>query len=1574
MKTRTSVTLLLLLLLSSVSTTHAAPPLSMLQTPLKPGDLDPAAFAYWVDGQEKTEGLPADGPQHVVWTRDSTVSWDGVRFGASKTPGARFLRLGFKSAMPIQTVLVRSGGQVSALRAGVPYPGRLNVESDWTPGQRITAEGVSRREAADEDYAVWTLPPGTVTRALRLTHTAEPADREYAGWLGGLFALSGRLVNLAPQGRAVTSVNPDKAPLINNDSNDGTWNTWQNADDKTAAGLPVVSAEHPVYVSLAWPRAVTLRGLCALGAGFDSADVQVQTAPGDKNWQTVGAFTNISSQYPRALGPNWMDFGRTVTARAVRLRITRVTPDAQERHPHLKGRTVGGRRVWLSELMALSPLGAAPLRTAILPSPQATDAHPPIPVRFNLPAPGYVTLVIDDARGRRVRNLISETYFAHAGPNVAWWDGMDDLGRDTEAAHHGLYHVPGQYVPPGTYHARGLFHKAIDLRYEFSVYNAGSPAWETADGSGGWLTNHTPPQATLFVPADQAPGGKPLVYLGSYVSEGGAGLAWVDLQGRKIGGRGWIGGNWTAAPFLARDAGAQAVPGAYAYVASAFGSDTKGKGEIRLTALTKDGDRPILKYTYDPNDSSKIVPGTGEHDFGGDLDGIAVHNGLVVASLAKQNRLLFVDARLGAATGFAEVANPRGVAFDGQGRLLVLSGTTLRRADVPPSLAAATHLVTKGWTVTASIHSEDAARVLGADSALRWSTNGPQKPGQWLTLDMAAPRTFSTLTLRTGAAQDSPHAYEVSVSGDGQSWSPPVASGAGTPSLTTISFAPVTARYIKVTQTGSASDVYWSINTLDVFSAPTRDDSRLQPLAGAQTLIGSGLEDPQGITVDSQGDIYVSDRGSSHQIKVFNPDGKFVRAIGHPGKPAAGPYDTLHMNNPHGLTIDSDNHLWVAENDFQPKRVSVWTLDGNFVNAFYGPSRYGGGGTLDPQDKTRFYYDGMEFKLDWKTGENHPASVFFRPAPGDLALPNGYGSGGSPETPLYAQGRQYMTNCFDSNPTNGAGIAMLWRMDNGKAIPVAALGRANDWDVFKSEAFKPHWPQGVDLNGDSGRNQALFAWSDLNDDARIQPNEVSFLKATGGGVTVMPDLSFVESRVDDRTVIYAPQRFTAGGAPVYALAQGRTLVAGAQGPVSSGGDQALAGLGGWTVLTNAPKPFSPYGVGGAKNGVPMWTYPSLWPGLHASHESASPTFPGEMIGTTRLLGGFVMPKNAVSGPLWCINGNQGDMYLMTTDGLFVAQLFQDIRRGKTWSMPSAPRGLRVNDVSLHDENFWPSITQTADGKVYLNSSLPNIVRVDGLDTIRRIPPSTLQITPSVLKTARAYFVQNEAQRQKTQGTGVLTVAVRADAPTVDGVTEDWAGAEWVTVDKSGVGAYFDSNSKPYDVSAAVAVAGNRLYAVWRTGDPDLLRNTGEVANAPFKTGGALDLMLSATPGGERLLVTQVGGKTRALLYRAHVPGTNNPVPFSSPSRTISLDRVDDVSEQVQIAGKDGNYEISVPLTILGLSPTPGQTIKGDIGILRGNGFQTVQRVYWSNKATGITADVPSEAELTPQLWGVWVFK
>ena len=132
----------------------------------------------------------------------------------------------------------------------------------------------------------------------------------------------------------------------------------------------------------------------------------------------------------------------------------------------------------------------------------------------------------------------------------------------------------------------------------------------------------------------------------------------------------------------------------------------------------------------------------------------------------------------------------------------------------------------------------------------------------------------------------------------------------------------------------------------------------------------------------------------------------------------------------------------------------------------------------------------------------------------------------------------------------------------------------------------------------------------------------------------------------------------------------------------------------------------------------------------------------------------------------------------------------------------------------------------------------------------------------------------------------------------------------------------------------------------------------------------------AGPGDMRLIVALVKGAPKAMLYRAVVTGTPDSakVPFSSPWRTITFDQVEDISSKIQFAKKDGNFEFSVPLAAIGIVPEPGLRIKGDIGILRGHDGQTTARVYWSNKATGITSDVPSEALLAPSLWGTLEFK
>ena len=334
-------------------------------------------------------------------------------------------------------------------------------------------------------------------------------------------------------------------------------------------------------------------------------------------------------------------------------------------------------------------------------------------------------------------------------------------------------------------------------------------------------------------------------------------------------------------------------------------------------------------------------------------------------------------------------------------------------------------------------------------------------------------------------------------------------------------------------------------------------------LPAPEVLVAGGLEDPQHVALDAEGNLYVSDRGNSHQVKVFDPAGKPLRVIGTAGPPKAGPYDPLHMNNPNGLTIDSNGHLWVAETDFQPKRVSVWTLDGRLVRAFYGPSEYGGGGRLDPLDKRRFYFHGMEFQLDWRRGVDRLVRVFFRPGPGELGLPDGFGVDGQPEMPIYRTTAAGVLPLFhellqqQSDQRRQPGDALAGS-PGGVAVPVAALGRANDWSLLKTDAFKPRLPAGVEL-----RNGSLVHGSALR---LVGPQRRRPGAAGGGdvpeglesgGLTVMPDLSVVVSRVDSRAVRYVPQRFTTAGAPVYDLAAAETLVEGAQAPTSSGGDQAL---------------------------------------------------------------------------------------------------------------------------------------------------------------------------------------------------------------------------------------------------------------------------------------------------------------------------------------------------------------------------------------------------------------------------------
>ena len=1337
------------------------------------------------------------------------------------------------------------------LKADAQYPGDLAKDDQWAPAERIANGSANSGEVAKEEYAVWVLPKPTPIRALRFSHNAMATDKSYAGWLGGIAIFDSRFANVAPFSVPTSNLDTGHPEALIDGKQRPDWENVESRDKSPLKPEEVISEKNPAVIMLAWPKAVALRGLAALNFGAATVDAQIYTGAEsqhprearEEDWKTIKRFEKLDPEYPRTLPLRWLDFNETVTTRAVRLKIVQAI-DPKHLHPHLHDADQGGRRVYIGELMALTPLGENTLASVI---PKAADEpHPPIPIHFKLAEAGYVTLTIDDANQRRVRNLISETPFP-AGENTAWWDGLDDLGRDPDAAKHGLYNVPGSPVAPGDYRIRGIWHKDVTLKYEFPIYTAGNPAWNTEDKTGAWLANHTPPQAAVFVPATRGPGGKAAIYLGSYVSEGTHGLAWVDLDGKKIGGVNWIGGAWTGAPYVARDAAKDAIADNIVYVASVWETGKAANVvELRLTAMTAKGEQSIYKESW-PLTKTRL-----EHDnaFMSQISGLAAYKDILASALPQLGKIVLVDAKTKKRLGEHEATDLRGLFFDSQGRLLALSGTKL----------------------------------------LRFALN--------------------------------------------------------------------------------------------------KDGTLTNP----DTVIQSDLDNPQHVIADDAGRIYVSDWGTSHQVKVFDANGKYVAAIGTKGVPSAGPYDEKQMRNPAGLTLDDQGRLWVAENSNQPKRISVWKTDGSFVRAFYGPSEYGGGGTLDPKDASLFHYHGMTFSLDWPKGTFALKQIFY-PGPGaqELAFRCNY-----PEAPTYIDGRRYWNDADNSNPTGGHSSAFVFIDRDGIAVAAAGMGRANGWEALKSDSFKERWPKPTNPRDDVYKQDATFVWSDLNGDGHVQPDEVTITAGKSGGVTVMSDLALVDSRVDGKTLRLPVQKFTDKQVPIYDMAHAEVLAEGVEGPRSSGGDQALVHPNGWTIVTLGVAPFSPFSFSGVYKGQARWSYPNPWPGLHASHEAPLPDHPGELVGPTRLLGGWIEPKGSEAGPLWFVNANMGNVYVFTADGLFVRTLFQDSRTGKPWAMPRAERGMRLNEVTLHDENFWPTVAQTPSGEVMLqDGGRSSLIHVEGLETLRRLPDQTLHVGDAELQAAVAWRAQAEIARQREQGTGTLVVGAPAKAPTVDGKLDDWNGAQWASIDKRGTRANFNSNSKPYDLTAALAIADGKLFAAFKTGDKELLKNSGEQANAPFKTGGALDIMLGTdasakpsrtdpVPGDLRLLVTMVSDpngngknppKLKALIYRATVPGTaaKDRVPFSSPWRTVNFDKVEDVSSQVVLAGQNGDFEFSIPLETLGLKVTPGMKIKGDVGVLRGNGFQTHYRVYWTNKATAITADVPSEAQLSPGLWGTLSF-
>jgi len=132
--------------------------------------------------------------------------------------------------------------------------------------------------------------------------------------------------------------------------------------------------------------------------------------------------------------------------------------------------------------------------------------------------------------------------------------------------------------------------------------------------------------------------------------------------------------------------------------------------------------------------------------------------------------------------------------------------------------AALQRIANRSRQVSASHGGGEAKKAIDGDIKTRWATGTQQQKGQWFMIDLGWEVEIRKVVLDAASSGgDYPRGYEVYISNSPERWGKPVVTGKGTGRLVEIPIKPPkTGRYIRIVQTGTTTNLWWSIHELKI--------------------------------------------------------------------------------------------------------------------------------------------------------------------------------------------------------------------------------------------------------------------------------------------------------------------------------------------------------------------------------------------------------------------------------------------------------------------------------------------------------------------------------------------------------------------------------------------------------------------------------------------------------------------------------------------------------------------------------------------------------------------------------------